>query len=342
MFEVQQFDTKTISWWLDQYDNIDLNPPYQRKGQLWSNDDKSYLIDSIINGYDIPKIYIANFSYFQSPLNLAKKKYAIIDGKQRMSAIFDFFNDNLRLAKCFTDLQKTFPKVAKKYENFALTVMQVISDDEGKINDLFVRLNRGKPLTGAELRNAMQGVVPNIIREISDNDFFKTKTRFTVTRGQDKNTAAKLLLVEYRGRFVDTKKFHLDRLVQEGSSAQGSVETFERARDRVITVLNDMCAIFSKSDPLLSQQGTITLYYWLVRESKKQDKKCIRQFLVAFNDERNKVKVDGDLFHETIATKSDLITYSLLDRSTNDQGSLEGRYNIIYSSFRKYMILNRK
>ena len=60
MFKVRQFEARTLSWWYDQRDTIDLNPPYQRRGGLWSAREKSYLIDSILNDYDIPKLYLAD------------------------------------------------------------------------------------------------------------------------------------------------------------------------------------------------------------------------------------------------------------------------------------------
>jgi uncharacterized protein with ParB-like and HNH nuclease domain len=60
-----------------------MDPPYQRRGRLWSLTDKAYLIDSILNGYDIPKFYVADFTWGKSALNRRKLPYAIIDGKQR-------------------------------------------------------------------------------------------------------------------------------------------------------------------------------------------------------------------------------------------------------------------
>ena len=101
MFTIRNFEAKTISWWNDQRDNIDFKPSYQRKGRLWSTKDKSYLIDSILNGFDMPKLYIADFTFFSSELNEERKPYAVVDGKQRFEAMFDFFSGNLTLDKDF-------------------------------------------------------------------------------------------------------------------------------------------------------------------------------------------------------------------------------------------------
>src|SRR5688500_15082998 len=189
MFKVRQYEARTLSWWADQRGLIDFDPPYQRRGGLWSRSDKAFLIDSILNEYDIPKLYLADFTYGPSPLNPHNRQFAVIDGKQRFEAILDFFDGRITLARDFSfadeptlrlgglgyrDLKTSHPAVASRFENFNLTVMSVITDEEGKINELFVRLNRNKALTGAEVRNAMQGIVPGLIRELAHDEFFQT------------------------------------------------------------------------------------------------------------------------------------------------------------------------
>ncbi len=88
--------------------------------------------------------------------------------------------------------------------------MSVITNSEALINELFVRLNRSKPLTGAEIRNAMAGPAPEIIRQMAKYDFFPEFIAFQVKRGQDLNAAVKLLLFEFYGKPQETKKKTLD------------------------------------------------------------------------------------------------------------------------------------
>jgi hypothetical protein len=241
-FRVIQQPAQTLStWWHDQKE-IDLDPVYQRKGHIWSNKQKQDLIDTILNGFDIPKFYLADFTFLDSDLNRNRKKYAVIDGKQRLITIFDFFDNQFTLSSKFTlyeepdlrlqglsyrDLQTNYPKIARRFENYNLTVMSVITDDEQKINELFLRLNASKPLVGAEIRNAMQGEVPELIRVLVEHPFW-VKTRFNKLRGQDKNSAAKLLLIEHAGTFVDTKKKQLDDLVQEAKDVQEATVLIDR------------------------------------------------------------------------------------------------------------------
>src|SRR5437016_1800533 len=96
-FRVRQFEVKTLSWWYARRSKIDMSPPYQRHGRLWSATDKAYLIDSILNGFDVPKIYVADFTWGDSKLNKKRLPYAIIDGKQRFEAIFEFYDGLITL-----------------------------------------------------------------------------------------------------------------------------------------------------------------------------------------------------------------------------------------------------
>lgn len=338
MFRVRPFEAKTLSWWHAERDNIDFNPSYQRKGGLWSQKDKSYLIDSILNEFDIPKVYLADFTYVDTKLNEKKKSYSIIDGKQRFEAIFEFFDGKLVLDKEFEfdsdpnlklgglsykDIKSQYPKVASKFDNYNLAVMSVITDGEGKINDLFVRLNRNKPLSGAEVRSAMQGEIPRLIKNISSHSFFKSNIKFTTLRKQDENAAAKLLLIEFRGKFVETKKVHLDRFVDEGLKSETT--SFKNAEKRVIEILDDMAEVFINKDPLLKSSGALTIYYWLFKNFTKEYKGKIREFLVKFEQDRKH------------SSEQELFTYGIAIRSPNDPGSMTRAYNILSKYFNNFL-----
>lgn len=352
MFAVRQFDPRTLAWWIDQRDEIEFNPPYQRRGGLWSESDQQFLIDSILNQYDIPKIYIADFTYSPSSLNTTNRRYAIIDGKQRLEAILRFADGEIGLSSKFVladdprqriaglgyrDLRKNYPKLASRFDNFNLTVMSVITDEEGRINQLFVRLNRNKTLTGPEIRNAMEGLLPELFRSIAEDEFFTSKVRFKISRGQDLDAAAKFLLVEFRGELVETKRIALDEFVLEGMNADAKNSDLTRAAHRVQRVLNKMCEVFIDRDPLLATQGALVPYYWLVREAPTEALGYIRPFLVDFDDRRRanrKLLANPEQVHAADAT---LARYETFSRSINDPGSLEGRYEILAQALSQYL-----
>lgn len=350
--------------WVEVAGEIEMNPAYQRRGGIWSPRERSFLIDSILNGYDVPKFYLADLALDSTiPLNPSRRRYAVIDGKQRFEAIFAFARDELALDEAFiwehgpelplaerryTELRGKYPRVAHAFDNFLLDVMLVTTDDEFKINDLFVRLNSSKPLTGAEVRNAMVGAIPPRVRKLARHTFFTDRVRFRTDRGQDLNTAAKLLLIEFHGRLVDTKKKSLDRFAEMGQSvtdtegllgdvlvsSEAQVASLERAFAHAISILDLLALAFRTKDPLLGSQGPVVIYYWLVRENPSTDPELLRAFAQDFEHRRAQNRA---LARAGLPSSPHLSEYTDLNRSINDVGSLVGRYYILqreYDDFR--------
>jgi len=85
------------------YQGIDYTPEYQRD-YVWDDKDKEMLIDSIMNN-----ISIGSFVFVRLPFEEGKKRdmifYEILDGKQRMKAIVDFYEDRFRYkGKLYSEL----------------------------------------------------------------------------------------------------------------------------------------------------------------------------------------------------------------------------------------------
>lgn len=73
-------------------DKLDLCPKYQR-GNIWNSDFKEKLIYSILVNYPIGSIIIRK-------LNIPNEKNAdmeVVDGQQRLTTIYDFYNNNIEL-----------------------------------------------------------------------------------------------------------------------------------------------------------------------------------------------------------------------------------------------------
>lgn len=328
VFVVRPFSNTSVGWWYAERDQIDLSPSYQRKSGVWTIKDKAFLIDSIINGYDVPKFYIADFSYSGSRLNLAGRPFAVIDGRQRFEAIFDFLDgkfplnadiryladEDVRLGGLTArDLAFQHPRILQRIESFPLSVMSVITDQVDRINDLFVRLNRSKPLTGAEVRSAMSGEVPSYIRSIASMDFFEKFVGFSNSRKQHENVAAKLLLIEHRGGFVETKKTSLDRFVLEALLTESE---FSTTAEYVKKTLERMEQEFVPKDALLRSSGMIPVYYWLVRNSDANGR--LLESLHEFEH-----------FRRSSPLHPAVVAYNSVSRSTNDELSYRVRYAVI-------------
>jgi Protein of unknown function DUF262. len=338
MFEVDPHKSKSLRWWYHQRDEIDFEPPYQRKGNAWSKYAKSFLIDSIINGYDIPKIYLADFRVVNTDLNTKNLPYAIIDGRQRFEAIFEFFDNTLSLnhdivfeknpkiklgGLTYDQIKDTHPDIMTIIDEYNLSIMSVITKDEERIQELFVRLNKSTPLTGAEVRNAMPGVVPEAIRRLTCHLFFADRISFNKKRGSDKNAAAKLLLLESSPDIVSTKKSDLDRMVDIWTiNPPYDIEYIETKATKTLDV---MSCIFSSRDTLLKKESVVPLYYLFVKYTGGTYKDDIRGFIEHFENMRKSARKTN--YNDD--NKSLLLEYSLQERTSNDATSIKSRLNIL-------------
>lgn len=353
MFQVRAYEARTITWWYQKRGEIEFSPPFQRSGKLWSAADKAYLIDSIINEYDFPKLYLADFSYVGSALNVSSKKFAVIDGRQRLEAIFDFIENKYPLSDDFvlesqinldlrglrySQLRSQHPTIALVFEQFNLPVMSVITDDSAKINQLFVRMNRNKPLTGAEIRNAMEGVVPPAIRKIAAHTFFRHCCAFPTQRGQDKNVAAKLLLLSHAKEFVNTKKSDLDGFVKrfvdtfEASSSQAG--DLQASVQKTIDILDTMVLEFTESDPRLKASGLIPIYFRVVEEHGASQFGNFLHFWNAYSGASEAVLNSVDFVDDTF--KSRLRSFLLIKRNPNDAYALQRLFVTLSLEFQRF------
>jgi hypothetical protein len=298
--KVQQiFSDRTLLEWYEERSKIDLEPSYQRRGYLWPIRSRRLLINSVLNQYDIPKIYLADLTYGKVFLNTHRKPYAVIDGKQRFLIFFDFFTNQLELDDTpvnfaeeslnlnglrYDDLKQRHPAIALLYENYIPTVMGVIADRVEEVQELFIRLNLNVSISGPERRNALPGPVPKLIRNLSVHEFFRMYATFPNNRGQDLNLAAKFLLMEQSGGFANVKKADLDRFVinNEGADPNDFNPIFDAASEN----LDRMNQVFYQQDRLLRPQAQLTVYYWLVKVRTDVEGKIMRAFLVEFEQAR--------------------------------------------------------
>jgi uncharacterized protein with ParB-like and HNH nuclease domain len=166
-------------------ENLWVNRKYQRK-LVWTIPEKERLIDSILKGYPIPLLLLA-----ERPQLHGSGKYEIIDGIQRFNAIFDFIENKFPLNGKYFDVnqlarakqladQKVFHAVKKDQPklspdecadilDYQLAVTIFPALEENEIVDVFGRINSsGKQLSPQEKRQA--GVISpfaEMVRKLS-------------------------------------------------------------------------------------------------------------------------------------------------------------------------------
>jgi Protein of unknown function DUF262/HNH endonuclease len=326
---------------------INLEPTYQREAGVWSPGKKQLFIDSIINGYDVPKIYMHKLDRSATGFD-----YAVVDGKQRISTILEFLNGDIDFAEDFlyvgypTDVApkagNTFPDMSAQTQDIfkekSLDVVVIETDDEDDIEELFSRLNNGEKLNAAESRNAIGGTAAGLVRELAKTSFFTDKIRFANKRYSYLEVACKLLYIEYVEQktgvsgFIDLKKKYLDAFVRDNkamSKADGV-----KLLARVTTQLNAISPIFKERDIELEKQSYPQLMYLfgkqtLSRYGAPNVTGRIQDFLEIFRLSRiANNKLDED------ARDPELVSFGLyMMQGTNDPGSMENRVDILTRRF---------
>jgi hypothetical protein len=279
-------------------DRVDFAPIYQRYGNIWSPEKKKLLIDTIINGFDIPKFYFNYFVEENNILNPTKAVYAVIDGKQRLQVILDFLDDKFALDSEFVYYEEPqynlkgwkFSQIAMEHsyiasviENYILDIIYVITDEEDKLEELFLRLNGGSALTNAEKRNAIGGYLNRKIREyVEQHIFFTNKLRFKNPRYQYQDLLTRLLLIEENNALISLTNSALDKLVRDKPNETDEINTLLQ---QTISILDSFTEIFEDNDTLLKGKGIIPVYYFFIsRHTPIQQ--STRDFLEQFENIR--------------------------------------------------------
>lgn len=163
---------RNILWFKQAHDRgeLEMKPPFQRN-PVWTEKQKSFLIDSILNEYPVPEIYMQELVS-----DTGTVQYVIVDGQQRIRACLEFVNNEFSIdAKdspqwgglSFDDLKSHEKKRIYEYD-FIARYLPDIPDTE--IRAIFQRLNRNNVvLNPQELRQATYwGYFINTMNEISE------------------------------------------------------------------------------------------------------------------------------------------------------------------------------
>ena len=148
---------------------IDVDAEYQR-GIVWSEPQRQLLIDSILRGFDMPKIFLRKLE------DGSPRLYEVVDGVQRLTAIWQFLSDGFSLPKSYQYPDLGFvggkrwselpPDVQDRLQFSKVTVTEIETADDDDIRELFQRLQQGEPLNAAERRHAMAGNVRDFVTDV--------------------------------------------------------------------------------------------------------------------------------------------------------------------------------
>lgn len=137
-----------------------FNPPYQRRGDVWLDNQKSFLLDSIMKNYPIPPIFLETIIDNKT----GQSNYNVIDGKQRLLAIKSFIDGKVKLPKDFSndgfghtkmdgknlkeiqkisETDKDVEDILNNFWRYVITIEYISRPSSKIVENIFDRINRG-------------------------------------------------------------------------------------------------------------------------------------------------------------------------------------------------------
>lgn len=186
-FDPSKLDIKTVNPTIDliasriRYQDIKLDPDFQRNDRIWKESDKSALIESILLKIPIPVFYMSADE---------NDTWLVVDGLQRLTTIYDYMNDKFRLnglkilsdynGLAFSEFPRNLSRRIRETE-FVVHVIQAGSPQKAT-TEIFHRINtRGEKLSAQEIRSSLNvGTSTALLRKLAESSEFISATNNNV------------------------------------------------------------------------------------------------------------------------------------------------------------------
>jgi hypothetical protein len=146
---MKNFDSRTysINDFLEWHDNgqLELSPRFQRRS-VWTDQARSYLMDTIIRGKPIPKVFIRQKI---NPLTKGSVR-DVVDGQQRLRTILSYLKDGFQISKrhnpqygglYYSQLSSVDDQIQASILTYEISVDLLINMPDAEVLDVFGRLN---------------------------------------------------------------------------------------------------------------------------------------------------------------------------------------------------------
>ena len=309
--------------------DINPKPPYQR-GIVWSKSQKQLFVDSILRGFDIPKLYLrttTDQSY----------QWEIVDGQQRLRAIWEFLQGEYSVSdeadpvegrqiagRFFDDLSV---RDKDRFTSYPLSIVEFGEATDQEIEEMFIRLQNGVPLNSAEKRHAISGKVRDFINSLASKHRLMTDSVYIPRRRYSHDeVVAQMLLVELHKGPTKVRHEQLRRMYIEKR------KTFSKTSaeaSKVKKVMNFLAKAFPEKSPYLTKVNLLSLYL-VVSEaigkySLSQRTEDFRRWFIGFERRRkeNEDKPEDEISEEMASYQQ------AVQQQTADLPSQETRRNIL-------------
>lgn len=258
-------DKRAIDKIYKRRDRYDI-PDWQR-GKVWTKEKKQQLIDSILRGWKLPKFYFVVTS--QEP-----EEFEVVDGQQRLTAIWEFFDNDLPLntestnmfgGPYYKDLKQNY---SDDFDDFEIEFDRIENATDEELKQFFQRLQEGLPLTSSEKLNSVQSALRDYCLELSKRPFFSNKINIRDYRHAHFDIIAKVAAIEIEGLKVGHRYDDLKRVFESQVGFSPNSQVAKRLND----ALAFLDRAFPEKTPFLRSrtilQSIVTLACRLVSTEK--------------------------------------------------------------------------
>lgn len=278
-------------------------PDWQRE-EVWGVEKQRRLIDTVLRGWKLPKFYFLKTSD-------APEQFDVVDGQQRLNAIWEFLDGNLALSeesaaafggKTYTSLPAN---VSDAFDDYEIEYDEIVGATDEEIRDFFQRLQEGVSLNSSERLNAVASKLRDYCVACAKHVFFSKTVAVANRRYGHFDIVAKVVTIELEGmdaglRYDDVKKVFL---ANKTFSSQSAVAK------RINRALDILSKKLPQHHPLLRNrtivQSTVTLVCHLIRSGVDIEQgSLLKDFIESFITELGKQVEMGQQ-----ATDTDLIAF---------------------------------
>jgi hypothetical protein len=236
---------------------INTNPDFQRPA-VWGTSQKQLLVDTILRNYDIPKLYWRR-------TGSKPDTYDVVDGQQRLRAIFDFFAEKFKLPKDADPVDGEPIKACSYSElpdelrshfiSYPLDIIVLEDTDDDEVREMFLRLQNGTSLKAQEKRNAFSGKMREFVRSLVEHRFFQN-VGFENSRFAYDHVAAQLVCLEINGGPTNIKNADLNKMYENNKEFDDKGNIAKSVK----RVLDFLLYVFPDKTPELERYNVISLY----------------------------------------------------------------------------------
>ena len=258
---------KNLKNMYDGKNTLQMDHVIQRQSGQWDGDKlkKSLLIHSILANYPVPPVYCLKEAVSEKDYS-----YSILDGKQRLTTIFDYIDGRYPLdeetpsvvidevtyelgGRYFTDLDT---ECQQEILRFKFTIYGFEDADDDLIEEIFFRLNNSAPLSKPQKAMPLCGVEnAKFIKSLLADRFFSDICQFSALQRRKSDDMCTLLqsmmLLDSRHEGYEFSSISADEIMRYAAHIKNNYS--EKQKERLYDIIDYLEKVFPEKDKMLKK-----------------------------------------------------------------------------------------